>query len=100
MHKSLLALSVAAGLGGGLAVAKAEEAYPSASQQAQLSVPPAASTSIGNAALQDYRANINPNVNIPTTGIYDEEDRFKGPSGRPLPGWGSVGGQGAGDNGG
>ena len=28
-------------------------------------------------------------LNIPTTGIYDEEDRYTGPTGTPLPGWGS-----------
>jgi len=88
-----LALSFAMAL---VATAQAQEVIPPSQQTA--SQPPAEVT--GNAALRDYNANINPNVNVPTTGIYDESDRYSGPDGRPLPGWGSVKGEGAGDNGG
>jgi len=75
------------------AMARADEVTPPTQQSAQLptQAPP------GGAALQDYRANINPNTNPATTGAYDDADRFKGPTGRPLPGWGSVNGEGAGD---
>ena len=78
------------------ATAQAQDVIPPSQQTA--SQPPATVT--GNAALRDYNANINPNVNIPTTGIYDQADRYTGPDGRPLPGWGSLNGEGAGDNGG
>lgn len=99
MRKSVLALSVAVGLSLGLgAAAQADDTTPAAATPSQTAQVPSQTTE--NAALQDYKANINPNWNIPTTGIYDEGDRYTGPLGTPLPGWGAVNGRGAGDTGG
>jgi hypothetical protein len=103
MNRSLLALAVALGLSAGLHAAYADDANASSSSQPSIRLSEQAAqtpfeTPQNDAALQDFRRNINPNTNIPTTGIYDQEDRFEGPTGRPLPGWGSVNGQGAGDN--
>lgn len=97
MKQSLFALALLAGLSGGFAMAaQADESSvaPVGTQDAQL---PAPEAPMGSATLRDFRANVNPNANLQTTGIYDQADRFAGPSGRPLPGWGSVNGEGAGD---
>jgi hypothetical protein len=99
MTKSVLALSLVLGFSLGLgAVARADDTVPASTTPPQTAQVPSQATE--NAALQDYKANINPNWNVPTTGIYDEEDRYTGPMGTPLPGWGAVNGEGAGDNGG
>jgi hypothetical protein len=103
MNRSLLALAVALGMSAALPAAYADEMNASSHLQPTAQLPEQSAQSPSqtvpnDAALQDYRRNINPNTNIPITGIYDQEDRFEGPTGRPLPGWGSVGGQGAGDN--
>jgi hypothetical protein len=99
MKKSFIALALVLGLSSGLtAVARADDMSSTQSMSAQTAQVPALATE--NAALQDYRANINPNSNIPITGPYDQSDRYIGPRGTPLPGWGSVNGEGAGDNGG
>jgi hypothetical protein len=101
MNRSILAIAFAFALSGGVAaVAHADEATSVSPQLSEQSaaMPSPSQTLQSNAALQDYRENVNPNVNIPTTGIYDQADRFEGPTGRPLPGWGSVNGEGAGDN--
>jgi hypothetical protein len=96
MKISYLALALALGMPVGLtATARADDMTSSPQQTA--AVPAQA---IENAALRDYNANINPNSNIPTTGIYDQADRYTGLTGTPLPGWGAVNGEGAGDNGG
>jgi len=98
MKISFLALALAFGLAGSLAgVARAEDqplSQPMPDQTAQ-----APSRPTENAALQDYNAGINPNWNIPIAGPYDQSDRYIGPGGVPLPGWGAVNGQG-GDSGG
>jgi len=104
MNRSLLALAIALGMSAALPAAYADDmSAASASQAAAALLEQSAQAPLqapqGNTApLRDYRQNINPNTNIPTTGIYDQEDRFEGPTGRPLPGWGSVKGEGAGDN--
>ncbi len=99
MKKSVLALSLALALSLGLgAVARADDTAPASATPPQTAQVPSQTTE--NAALHDYNANINPNWNIPTTGIYDQGDRYTGPTGTPLPGWGAVNGEGAGDTGG
>jgi hypothetical protein len=99
MNRSILAIAFAVALSGGVAaVAHADEATSVSPQLSEQSAAMPSQTPQSNAALQDYRENVNPNVNVPTTGIYDQADRFEGPTGRPLPGWGSVNGEGAGDN--
>jgi hypothetical protein len=96
MKISYLALALAFGLSVGLtATARADDMTSSPQQTAAVPV-----QATENAALRDYNANINPNSNIPTTGIYDQADRYIGPTGTPLPGWASVNGEGAADSGG
>jgi hypothetical protein len=41
-------------------------------------------------ALYDYEHNINPEWNVPISGIYDQADRYRGPNGFPLPGWSQM----------
>lgn len=107
MNRSLLAFTLVLGLSAGLsAVARAEQSLtvPPATPTAQLPQQSAEMPYAGfqtyqsDRALQDYQANINPNTNVPVTGVYDQEDRFRDATGRPLPGWGSLSGAGAGDN--
>ena len=105
MKKSILALGIAVGLSTAFSAAHADETEmvaPFASrplaQMPEGATQAPFQTRRNSAALRDYQQNINPNSNIPTTGIYDQEDRFEDPTGRPLPGWGSVNGEGAGDN--
>jgi hypothetical protein len=103
MNKSLLALAAAVALSAALPAAYADEIVSPFASHPIAEVPDASAAQPfqarqSDAALQDFRQNVNPNSNIPTTGIYDQEDRFTGPTGRPLPGWGSVNGEGAGDN--
>jgi hypothetical protein len=89
-----LALALVLGLSAGVMAAARADDMTSPQQTASV---PALATE--NAALRDYNANINPNFNIPTTGIYDEGDRYMGPTGTPLPGWAAVNGEGPGDGG-
>jgi hypothetical protein len=88
-----LALSASASLAGLAQAADQTAAAPSTQVSA-----PAPSTQVEQEALDAFRHNINPNAIVPSTGIYDDSDRFTGPTGTPLPGWGSVNGEGAGDN--
>ena len=92
-----LALALATAL---VATAQAQGVVPPSQpippSQQTASQPSAAAT--GNAALRDYNENVNPNVKLPTTDPYDEANRYSGPDGRPLPGRGSLKGEGAGDS--
>jgi hypothetical protein len=38
-------------------------------------------------ALYDYAHGINPEWNVPISGVYDQEDRYRTATGFPLPGW-------------
>lgn len=38
-------------------------------------------------ALDDYERGINPEWNVPISGIYDQADRYRTARGFPLPGW-------------
>ena len=104
MNRSLLAFTLVLGLNAGLAAIARAEPSNTMSQPAQLPEQSAEMPYAGfqtfqsERALRDYQANINPNTNVPVTGVYDQEDRFRDATGRPLPGWGSVSGAGAGDN--
>jgi len=79
MKLSLLTLAVAVGLSTGLAVAYADDKAP-----AQLAAQP---TATANAAETAYQAGVNPLATVPSTGVYDNEDRVTGPNGLPLPGY-------------
>ena len=100
MNRSILAITLALGLSAGFAgAASAADQTPASPNLAtQSALLP--SQVVENAALDAYNANINPNVTVSTTGIYDVEDRYTGPTGTPLPGWGALKGEGLGDNGG
>jgi hypothetical protein len=79
MTKSILAATLALGLTAGIA---------GAARADQLGVvsPAATSQTTESASINAYNANVNPEATVPTTGVYDESDRFVGPSGFPLPG--------------
>jgi hypothetical protein len=97
MMKSLLALILTVGISAGIAAsARAESQTPTQATTPQAAELPA--SSVQDAAVKAYNANLNPNAVIPSLGIYDQEDGRTGPMGTPLPGWGSVFGEGAGDN--
>ena len=40
--------------------------------------------------LYDYEHGINPEWNVPISGIYDQADRYRTASGFPLPGWSQM----------
>src|SRR5262245_58147295 len=95
MKRSFLAVTLALGLSAGfVGVASAEDQGQAPgyipTQQSAL-VP---SQAVEQQATAAYNANINPLATVPTTGIYDDGDRFTGPTGTPLPGWGAVNGEG------
>ena len=99
MKKSLVAFAVTLSVAGGLATIARADDMPAA-QTPMEETAQSQGSATESMALKDYREGINPNWNIPITGPYDQSDRYIGPGGWPLPGWGSVNGQGAGDNGG
>jgi hypothetical protein len=79
MTKSILAATLALGLSAGIAGAAR------ADQSNLVSQTTTAQTTQG-ASINAYNANVNPDATVPTTGVYDESDRFVGPNGFPLPG--------------
>jgi hypothetical protein len=97
MMKSRLALIPSVGILAGIAAStRAESQAPpqaTAPQAAVLGAPTAQ-----DAAVKACNANLNPNAVVPSLGIYDQEDGRTGRTGTPLPGWGSIFGEGAGDN--
>jgi hypothetical protein len=98
MKRSFFALALALGVASSLAgVARADQ---TAAAPAPVVNGPTAGLPVEQQALDAYRHNVNPEAVVPSTGIYDDSDRFTGPRGNPLPGWGSVRGEGAGDSGG
>ena len=56
---------------------RGQEANPAAQQQQQMTQ---------NAAIAAYNRNVNPNATVHSTGIYDQEDLYRGADGNPLPG--------------
>jgi len=86
MKRNLLAFALLLGLASGATfTAQAEQiatapAYPSSLQ----------GTPGENEALKAYQGNINPNVTVPTTGPYDQRDRYTAPNGYQLPGYGRL----------
>jgi hypothetical protein len=40
--------------------------------------------------LYDYEHNINPEWNVPISGVYDQADRYRTANGFPLPGWSQM----------
>jgi hypothetical protein len=87
MKKSLVALTLLLGLSAGAAVAAPANQTAAAPQQ--FSDQPQG-TPGEDEALKAYENNTNPNVSVPTTGPYDERDRYTGPNGYQLPGYGRL----------
>lgn len=86
MKLSLLGMTLALGLAAGLAVAQAAETTPT-----QVAVQPsAASTSTEQESYSAFKSNMNPTVEVKTTGSYDQEDMFVGRHGFPLDGWKEI----------
>lgn len=83
MKISLVALAVAFALSLGVATARADQ-----TDQAQDNGAPLTQS----AALNAYNANTNAELAVPSTGVYDQADRYVDPQGWPLPGWQSIGG--------
>ena len=86
MKLSLLATTLALGLTAGLAVAQAAE-----TTQTQVAVQPSATTTATEQqSFAAFKANVNPSVEVQTTGSYDQEDGFVGRKGFPLGGWKEI----------
>jgi hypothetical protein len=97
MKQSFFAVALALGISAGIA-GVAHAADQTATAPATQPSAPLLPQQVEQEALDAYRHNVNPQAVVPSTGIYDDADRFIGPHGTPLPGWGSVNGEGAGDN--
>lgn len=86
MRKSLAALALAFTLPAGVALAQSQVVVPpqvglQPGQQAQ---------ETAQSSYQAFESNINPNVVVPTTGIYDQGDAYIGRHGFPLEGWSQL----------
>ena len=88
MKKSLAALALAFILPAGLAMAAPQNVIPPSQQVAAQPGQQAQSTE--QSSFQAYKANINPNVVVPTTGVYDQGDAYVGSHGFPLEGWSQI----------
>jgi hypothetical protein len=86
MRKSLAALALAFTLPAGLALAAPQNVIP---QQEALQ-PGQQAQATAQSSYQAFKANINPSVAVPTTGVYDQGDAFVGRHGFPLEGWSQV----------
>jgi hypothetical protein len=85
MKLSLLGISFALGI----SVIAAAQAAQSVTAPAQVAVQPA-SVSTEQESFSAYKSNVNPSVAVKTTGDYDQEDQFVGPTGFPLNGWKEI----------
>ncbi|HEY1505042.1 MAG TPA: hypothetical protein VGF92_12125 [Stellaceae bacterium] len=86
MRKSLAALALVFMLPAGIALAQPQEVSPPqvALQPGQLA------QTTERSSYQAFKANINPSVTVPTTGVYDQGDAYTGRHGFPLEGWSQV----------
>ena len=84
MPKSIPAFALALALTAGLAATShAAEQTPT---QLAAALPQSSVSALMPTPLSDSESGINPAVNIGTTGIYDQGDRYAGPQGFPLSG--------------
>ena len=91
MKKSLAALALAFILPAGLAMAEPQNVIPPSDQvAAQLATQPGQAQATEQSSFQAFKANINPNVVVPTTGVYDQGDAYVGSHGFPLEGWSQI----------
>jgi hypothetical protein len=88
MKKSLAALAFAFTLPAGLAMAEPQNVIPPSQQVAAQPGQQAESTE--QSSFRAFKANINPNVVVPTTGVYDQGDAYIGTHGFPLEGWSQM----------
>jgi hypothetical protein len=88
MRKSLAAVAIAFTLPAGVALAQPQNIVPPAQQQALQ--PGQQQDATKQSSFQAFRANVNPEMVVPTTGPYDESDAFTGPRGYPLEGWSQI----------
>jgi hypothetical protein len=88
VRKSLIALAVALTLPASLALAEPQHVIPPAQQEAMQ--PGQQTQNVETQSFDAYHANVNPNVVVPTTGVYDQGDAFVGPRGFPLEGWQQI----------
>lgn len=88
MTKSLAALALALILPAGVAFAEPQNVVPP-SQQVALQ-PGQQQQATEASSFHAYKANVNPNVVVPTTGVYDQGDAFTNPRGFPLEGWSQI----------
>jgi hypothetical protein len=86
MKKSFAALALAFTLPAGLAFAEPQNVIPP--QQALEPGQQAQATE--QSSYQAFLTNVNPNVVVPTTGVYDQGDAYTGRHGFPLEGWSQV----------
>ncbi len=88
MRKTLAALALVFTLPAGLALAEPQNVVPPAQQ---LAIQPGQQQQATEQSSYDaFKANINPNVVVPTTGAYDQGDAYVGRHGFPLEGWSQV----------
>ena len=86
MNKLFIAMTLSFALSTGVALAApADQVTPPEQVAAQ---PQGMTTE--DKAFKAFENDTNPNVSVPTTGIYDERDRYIGPTGYPLPGYGRL----------
>lgn len=88
MRKTLAALALALTLPAGIAFAEPQNVVPPSQQEALQ--PGAQAEATENSSYQAFKANVNPDVVVPTTGIYDQGDAFVGRHGFPLEGWQQI----------
>ncbi len=86
MSKSLAALALVFALPASLAFAAPQNVTP---QQEALQ-PGQQAQATEQSSYQAFKANVNPSVVVPTTGIYDQGDAYIGRHGFPLEGWSQV----------
>lgn len=85
MRKSIAALALAFTLPAGLALAQPQNVTPP-----QEALQPGQAQATEQSSFQAFKANVNPNVVVPTTGVYDQGDNYVGSHGFPLEGWSQV----------
>jgi len=88
MKKSLAALALVFTLPASLALAEPQNIVPPSQQEALQ--PGQQQQATEQSSFQAFKANINPNTVVPTTGVYDQSDAFTGRRGFPLGGWSQV----------
>jgi len=88
MKKTLAAIAFALTLPVGTAFAEPQNVIPPAQQQALQ--PGQQQEATEQSSYGAFKANINPNVTVPTTGVYDQGDAYVGRHGFPLEGWQQI----------